>query len=322
MIALTGSYKVYQPFVHVDNVPDPEESLFMARPPWVTPNDELTVGSGFIVFLALCMDISNVHWLAKNVFAIWPGWVPEVSIDTNPRNNWLRVGKQKIVLTDVKEIHRFSKKFCWIITLLYVAGGMPYCAVTMICKGFWFHYEKSQLITGIFGLVAMTRSVYGANFLVKFSFGAEWLFTNNNDLRDDMGLALKRGNFVVRYLTFYCFLVVSCTTGAIVGGLYYHSKLHSFFWSMVIGIAAAGYGLILGMLQGLPASPQFLLTRWPDEGHFVQYEAIVHCPCIFYCSYCSDMHTRVRMLVLFLDNMQSYQSLLNGENDDLINEDS
>ena len=315
MRVVTGSYSVYQPFVHFDNVPDPEETLYKARPPFVEPNDKLIIGSGWIVFLAWCMDLANIHWLSKKVFCIWPGWVPEVSIDTNPRNNWLRVGEQKIILKDVKEIHRFSKKFCWFVAILYLAGGMPYCAVTMICKGFWFHYEKQQMIVGIFGLIAISRATFGADFLVKLSFGCEWLFATDNDNRDAMGLSIKRGNYIVKYQTFYWFLFTSCSVGLFVGTLYYHSGLHSLLWSILSGLAFGFYGLVLGMLQGLPASPQFVLTRFPDEGHFVQYEYVTHCPCIFYCSYCSDMNTRMRMLVLFLDNMQKYQAMLKGESD-------
>lgn len=83
------------------------------------------------------------------------------------------------------------------------------------------------------------------------------------------------------------------------------------------------------------------MTRWPDEGHHTVYDRKRHCPCIFYCAYCSDMHTRQGYSVVWLDSewegggggpgehaerrvvsnslparlpdMQSYHALLKGE---------
>ncbi|GMH59760.1 hypothetical protein TrLO_g6454 [Triparma laevis f. longispina] len=311
MMSVTGGYTVYQPFVSYGNEASAEESTFADQPAYVEPDGEATTSSGFVVFLCMTMDMANIFWLSKHVFCLWPAWVPEVSIDTNPRNNWLRVGKQKIVLTDVKEIHRFSKRFCQYVTVLYILGGMPWCSITMICKGFWFTYEKARVVEGVFGFLACFRAFFGAAVFAKFHFAMEFILSLNNDARDDMGLSMRIEK--VRYLAFYCFLAVSVSVGLIISTYYYHSKTHSFFSAIICGIFGAIYGTALGLLQGLPTQPQFFLTRWPDEGHTVQYEKKIHCPCIFYCAYCSDMHTRQGYLVLFLDNMQSYQELLKGD---------
>mmetsp|Transcript_18357 Transcript_18357/g.38203 ORF Transcript_18357/g.38203 Transcript_18357/m.38203 type:complete len:1044 (+) Transcript_18357:115-3246(+) len=313
MFSVTGTYTVYQPFVAFNNEASLEQSTYQDRPPYVVPNSEMETSSGFLVFLCMSMDASNIYWLAKHVFCLWPAWVPEVSIDTNPRNNWLRVGKQKIILTDIQEIHRFSKKFCWYVTALYILGGMPWCSAVMICKSFWMTYEKARLVVGCVGFMTCFRAFFGANVFVKFHFAMEFVLTTNNDIRDDMGLSMRDQK--IKYLGGYSALVVCCSVGLIIGTYYYHSKLHTFVVAMICGFFGGVYGVVLGLLQGLPTSPQFLLTRWPDEGHTVIYEKKTHCPCIFYCAYCSDMHTRVGYLVLFLDNMQGYQALLKGEQD-------
>ena len=126
-----------------------------------------------------------------------------------------------------------------------------------------------------------------------------------------MGLSMRVEK--VRYLAFYSFATISVSVGLIISTYYYHSQLHSFLLSVICGIMGGVYGVALGLFQGLPTFPQFFLTRWPDEGHCVQYDKKIHCPCIFYCAYCSDMHSRVGYMVLFLDNMQSYQELLKGD---------
>ena len=311
MIGATGSYTLYMPFVAFNNEASLEASTYQDRPPYVEPNSEMTTSSGFIVFLALSMDASNIYWLAKNVFCLWPSWVPEVSVDTNPRNNWLRVGKQKVILTDVQEIHRFSKKFCWYVTVLYVMGGMPWCSMVMICKSFWLTYEKARIVVGCVGFISCFRAFFGSNIFVKFHFAMEFILTTDNDIRDDMGLSMRDQK--IKYLGFYSYIVVSMSVGLIIGVYYFQSRLHTFLTAMVCGFFGAVYGVVLGLLQGLPTQPQFFLTRWPEEGHTVLYEKKLHCPCIFYCAYCSDMHTRVGYLVLFLDNMQGYQSILKGE---------
>jgi len=191
MIAVTNSYVVYQPFVSFGNVASLEESTFKDQPPYVEPDGVVQASSGFIVFLAMTMDFSNIYWLAKHVYCLMPKWVPEVSIDTNPRNNWLRIGKQKIVLTDVREIHRFSKKYCWWVHFLYQSGGLPWCSVCMVLKGFWWTYEDARLAIGIVGFVACFRAFFGATLFVKFAFAMEYILTQDDDLRDEMGLALK-----------------------------------------------------------------------------------------------------------------------------------
>ena len=106
---------------------------------------------------------------------------------------------------------------------------------------------------------------------------------------------------------------MSVSVGFVISTYYYHSKMHSFLASVISGFFGAVYGIVLGMLQGLPTCPELFLTRWPDEGHCVLYERKVHCPCIFYCAYCSSMHSRTGYLVLYLDNMQSFQGLLKGD---------
>lgn len=41
-------------------------------------------------------------------------------------------------------------------------GGMPWCSLTMVLKGFWFTYEKARLVVGCIGFVAMFRGFFGA----------------------------------------------------------------------------------------------------------------------------------------------------------------
>ena len=396
MISVTSSYTLYMPFVAFNNEASEEDSIFQNRPAYVDPNSEMTTSSGFIVFLCMAMDMSNIFWLAKHVFCLWPAWLPEVSIDTNPRNNWLRVGKQKVILTDIKEvregwsqatakaipalsesrkglgcgmgivavvteeeglvwkykrmrflpllialsicrfaprpispnilpsrfplpslvtpllqIHRFSKKFCWYVTVLYILGGMPWCSTVMIVKSFWLPYEQARIVIGCFGFVSCFRAFFGASVFAKFHFAMEFILTTNSDMRDDMGLSMRDEK--VRYLGFYSYIVVTVSVGLIISTYYFQSRLHTFLTATICGFFGGVYGVVLGLLQGLPTSPQFLLTRWPDEGHTVLYDKKMHCPCIFYCAYCSDMHTRQGYLVLFLDNMQGYQSMLKGE---------
>ena len=60
MVSVTNGYQVYQPFVSFDNQASPEESTYMDRPPYVEPNNEMDVSSGFVVFLCMSMDFANI----------------------------------------------------------------------------------------------------------------------------------------------------------------------------------------------------------------------------------------------------------------------
>ena len=106
---------------------------------------------------------------------------------------------------------------------------------------------------------------------------------------------------------------MSTSVGLAISTYYFTSKVHSFILSILCGLLGSVYGLTLGLLQGLPVLPEFKLTRWPEEGHHTVYERKLHCPCIFYCAYCTEMHTRLGYNVVWLDNMQSYHSMLKGE---------
>ena len=223
------------------------------------------------------------------------------------------MGHQKITLTDVKEIHRFSKTFAWVVTILYLLGSLPFAAMTMIAKEFWLPFPVARFIVGGLGFLTMFRAFFGASFFVKFMFAMEFLLAKDKDVRDDMGRSMREDR--IRYMVFYCSLVGACSVGLVCGTYYYDSQLRTFAAAVCGGVIAGIYGMFLAQMQGLPAAPQFFLTVWPNEGHFVQYERKFQCPCIFYFAECSEMHSRVNMLVLYLDNMQSYQGLLKGEAD-------
>ena len=164
---------------------------------------------------------------------------------------------------------------------------------------------------GVTGFVSMFRGFFGADVFVKFAFAMQYILSRNNSVRDDMGLALKEDK--VRFLTFFCGLVLSCSVGLFLSTYYFTSKMHSFVVSLLAFLLGSVYGLTLGLLQGLPCLPEFYLTRWPEEGFHTVYDKKKHCPCIFYCGYCSGMHSRKGYSVVWLDNMQSYHSLLKGE---------
>jgi hypothetical protein len=84
----------------------------------------------------------------------------------------------------------------------------------------------------------------------------EYILTKDDDLRDDMGLAIKIDK--VKYLAFYCALVCSMSVGLIIGTYYFTSQLHTFVVSVACGLFGAVYGLTLGLLQGLPVLPEYV----------------------------------------------------------------
>ena len=76
-------------------------------------------------------------------------------------------------------------------------------------------------------------------------------------------------------------------------------------------VGAATFGLALGAIQGLPITPHFLITI-VDAGLYVVYATRMRCPCLHHCYECSEMHSRLRMLIVFTDDPMSFHEQLKG----------
>ena len=66
-----------------------------------------------------------------------------------------------------------------------------------------------------------------------------------------------------------------------------------------------------GAIQGLPITPHFLITI-VDAGLYVVYATRMRCPCLHHCYECSEMHSRLRMLIVFTDDPMSFHEQLKG----------
>ena len=70
-------------------------------------------------------------------------------------------------------------------------------------------------------------------------------------------------------------------------------------------------GVPVGAIQGLPITPHFLITI-VDAGLYVVYATRMRCPCLHHCYECSEMHSRLRMLIVFTDDPMSFHEQLKG----------
>ena len=278
----------------------------------------------FLSTLSFFVDGRVIYRLLKEVFFVGPLTVllcppvapVAVEVDTDPDFSYILIGSQRIHLNDVTDMEIFSSFYCYILYLCYILGGFPFASACVVLRTFpatfGWSSDSVRVCTRIVGTLVIARAFTGGpDIFVRMFLGLEWLFCFSVKSRDDIGRALKRRGLTetIWYSTaiaflFGGFLVVSSGDGIKRGK-----------WIMIFGHIFLGalLGCLMGMMRDLPVNPHIHLTRWPSRGHSVIYHHRVRCPCLFNFAYCGDMNSHRRLLIIFLDDMMGYCSLLRGE---------
>lgn len=238
-----------------------------------------------------------------------------VEVDTDPNQSYLRVGSRFIPLSDVVDIVPSAATYCFAVHFCFFLGGLPYNSACIVLRSYLgsegWSYDVVRAATRIIGTIAVARSLTGRpTMFVRAFFGLEWLFSGSIDRRDDMGRALKRRGVVeTMWYTTGIAVILTSLLVAVSGDGIKRGKGILTGGGTLLG---ALLGVLMGTMRGLPVDPHVHLTRWPTRGYCVVYNDRVRCPCLFNFAYCTDMHSRRRLLILYLDDMLSFRSMLKG----------
>lgn len=286
---------------------------------WLTP-----VPAFFVFVLACYLDARAVFVISRDVICLLPRWVPYLHVNLHPEKNCLDVGSPAepalhVPLDWMEESLRFTKNECTWIAALYVATCQPWSLITLCVGSLHLPYATvSRLFVPALGCIVVARAFAGPHFLVKLVLGTNYLFARSPLMRDHIGAALKhrRTAYIVLYTVAANFFLALLLVPSDQSG---HVAVDK-WWEVLAGIslvvlAAFSYALLVGCLQGLPITPYFKLTK-VDGGLYFTFVHHASCPCYAHFHECSDMHTRKKVCVFFLEDIMSFFAILKGEQSD------
>ena len=143
-------------------------------------------------FLAIAAWLDAREWLfvARYVVCALPNSLPAVEVDTRPSANCVNVGAEKVGLIDVKEVHRFTKRWCQAMGAAHIAGVWPFALITLFLARQNATYAVSRAFSLFFGLLVWTRAFVGPDLFAKGALACDWLLASSVDGRNLIGEAL------------------------------------------------------------------------------------------------------------------------------------
>lgn len=282
---------------------------------WAVP-----VPSFFVFILACYLDATTVYAVSRHVICLLPRWRPKIHLNMHPDKNCLDVGNPAapqlhVPLPWMEETSRFTKEECTRLAALYVVTCQPFALVTLGLGGLRLPYDTvDRWLTILVGGVAVARAFAGHDVLIKLVLGLNHVVARSPLMRDHIGAAVrhKRTAAILGYTLALNLVVAAILLPSDDQGHRRTRKLEVFIGFLVVALVVSVYALTLGCLQGLPVTPTFKLTKL-DGGLYLTFVHHVSCPCYAHCSECSDMHTRKRIMILFLEDIMTFVALLKGE---------
>ena len=171
------------------------------------------------------------------------------------------------------------------------------------------------IVLEIFGGCLIFRCLVGPLWFVELYLSLTWIFTLSATARDEMGRAMERpsvrhvvSNSIVASVIFYIAMVM------LFEPLRYAGLLTKISILFAVTITASIFGSLLGILRGLPVSPQILLTTWPTEGFSFVNERCVIKPHTWAKLFGGGMNS-FQFHILQLKRQQEFRLLISGSND-------
>jgi len=276
---------------------------------------EMNVAFLFCSLFAAAFDMKAICVLLSKVFLIGVPWkrkLLKVVVDLHPERGYMRVGSKYIALSEVSDVKSQSPFFHGFLSVIYVLSGLPF-ALWSLFGGAFAGRGASTVAAAvtICGAVAILREIFGPSLFVKLYLSIGWVLAHSQHDRDELGRSLLRKGSLQQS-------VVGSTLAPIFVFSFLSRRVENvsaadnFFIFLVSSFGGGLLGLLLGLAHGLPVVPEACLAGFPSTVVGVVYTERVKCPCLFSCSYCSEIHSRQVLLVLALDDMYSFKRLLQG----------
>lgn len=271
-------------------------------------NAQIPSNATLLSVTAITLDFFTMQWLLDNVFHCWPFHIcPHIFVDSFPDSKIHYIGFKRLFTSkDITGLVQVSSYGCWVLFLLVMISSTPVASLSVLLRPFIKSNEIYHFSLFLVGGCTLARAVLGPTWVLKISFSLRWLLSYKSEYRKNMALSLQQAAKVplIEYSALIATVVFAIITR--ING----TSLKTGYLFLIIGavtVIAAFIGLTLGLLQGLPISPEIHLTTWPEAGCAIIYRNDCNLPCILTCSHCNRLHT-CSMLYFVQMKGDEYQS--------------
>ncbi|KAL3805314.1 hypothetical protein HJC23_009021 [Cyclotella cryptica] len=256
---------------------------------------------------ALVFDLKSIKTIMTRVIFIQKPIL--VIVDLHPDYGILQVNQKEIPLTDLSAVRSRNAIFVWFLSLCYILAGLPMAIGSLALRSFNLH-GMSELLYTTLGVLAVLREIFGVAFVAKLFLCIQWILVSSQKDREDFGRAVQREGLIQHFIIGACVAFVTVVPT---------------FIARRIGIANPGvlvllccvllgglFGLIVGVMHGLPVHPDSYLTCWPATCYCITYYDRARCPCLFSCKSCGEINSRQILLVVTVTDVLAFNKMLKG----------
>lgn len=267
---------------------------------------DMSLTSIGVFFLAFVCDLRDVYLAVKNVVPCRPEWVPYITIDLQDDISALFIGEHVISIKDIGEIVPFPLAFALANALGFFLGCFPWCLFAIILRDQFLEFSKMRIVTPALAIIALLRAVLGPSFVIRIVFSFYYLFGYDPKIRERVGVACQAEKTRTSALTGMLLIGI---LAYIIGGIVANDLATD-----LLGYGIAGgllYGALTGCVHGLPIRPWMLLTCL-RQGVWMRVKKKQSCPCIYWGSFCTDMHISEEVFIVYTTDDVKFLSLLKG----------
>jgi hypothetical protein len=288
-LGTTTYYVVHQPYVAYGEYPG-----------------DMSFTSLGLFFFAMVCDGKEIYYTLKKVIPCIPEWVPYITIDLQEEISSLFVGPHTIELKNISEITAFPDSFAYWCCAAYWLGCFPWCIFSVILRDQFLEFRTMRIVTPTLGCIMAIRAILGPAFVVKMTFSFYFLFTRDPKLREKFGAALQEERSAI--IGFWTAVGTSFW-------VYFIAGIVMWDQAEVLAQAALGIGLLYGIFTGcihsLPIKPWMLLTMM-REGVWMKIRKKQRCPCIYWGSFCTDIHDIDEVFIVWTTEQVKFLNYLKG----------
>jgi hypothetical protein len=262
-----------------------------------------------VSIMALAFDLRAIRTVLVDVLVIEKPL--KFVVDLHPDQAMMQIEGKNIPLAEVSALNRRGPSFAWLLSVCYIVAGLPVALGSLTLRS--YHLQgTSQVWYTILGMVAILRELFGIPFLAKLFLCLQWILSLDNDDRDCFGRAIRRKGLLQQFVigaSLTSVIGMSTILARRVG----NTDATVGLVALIICILFGGFfGVLVGIMHGLPIAPEAYLTCWPREFYCLAYYDRAQCPCLFSCASCAEMNSRSVLMVVSVDEMNSLNNMLCG----------
>ncbi len=288
-LSTTSYYVVHQPYMAFGQYPG-----------------NMSVTSLGLLLFALVCDGKEIYHVLKKVIPCREDWVPLVTVDLQEEVSSLFIGPHVIELSQISEITAFPDSFAIANAVAYWVGCIPWCMLSVILRDQFLQFKAMRVVSPTLGAIMAVRAILGPGFLVKMTFSFYYLFALDPKTRERFGSALQQEKSITA--SFWFGVTISFLAWFTASIVLFHLADVAGVIGLVFGIL---YGGFTGCIHSLPVHPWMYLTILRG-GVWMKVKKKQRCPCIYWGSFCTDMHDIDQVFIIWTTDQTKFLNYLKG----------